>query len=180
MWNGFWSFERCQNRRKIYRWLVRQVFQHNQQNVVQQKHAEGLHEALVELCKACAQGDHAAAPHEGRSHVHICKGDKRKQIVNFTKFIVRRVFFFIYQPTTPSPRIDGRLLTVSEAVKSENRASVHLQGFSPNDSHAQWGCRAMATRLCPSHSPTGDDSPSNFYWVLQSRRLYSKKEFDVS
>jgi hypothetical protein len=65
---------------RFYRWLIRQVSQHNQENVIQQKDAEALHEVLVELCEACTDGDHVAAPHERGSHFHFCKENKEKKV----------------------------------------------------------------------------------------------------
>jgi hypothetical protein len=66
----------------FYRWLIRQVSQHNQEDVIQQKHAEALHEVLVELCEACADGDHVAAPHKRGSNFNFCKDTKREEFVS--------------------------------------------------------------------------------------------------
>lgn len=58
-----WFFFSKINKTNIYRWIIRQVSQHNQQNVIQQEHAERLNEALIELCEACTDGYHVAAPY---------------------------------------------------------------------------------------------------------------------
>lgn len=62
----------------IYRWLIRQISQHNQQNVIQQKHAKGLDEVLVELCEAGADGNHVAVSDERCSHIHVCNWREEK------------------------------------------------------------------------------------------------------
>ena len=66
-------------RRKIYRWLIRQISQHNQKNVIQQKHAKRLHKVLVELCEAGADGDHVPASDETCPHFHFCKRKKNRE-----------------------------------------------------------------------------------------------------
>lgn len=79
-----------ERRKEVYRWLIRQISQHNQQNVIQQKHAEWLHKVLVELCEAGADGDHVATTHETRSHFHFCKGEKHENRLSPFRWLFTR------------------------------------------------------------------------------------------
>lgn len=82
-----WSIDdvkRCQKKfilRNIYRRLIRQISQNNQQNVIQQKHTEGLDKVLVQLCQTCTDGNHVTAPHKTSSHIDFCKRRRKKELM---------------------------------------------------------------------------------------------------